>query len=96
MDKHLKISIAGSPLEGKSLDLFEWQVLQKMAKSTTDSEVERYKFAMLHYRYEFTAVDLDMNKIDTLHKQIMALTRRYLAKWTYAININYQETEKDS
>ena len=92
MVKHLKVTISGSPLEGKNLDLYEKSILDKMSKSTTEPAVQRYNFAMLYFRYEITAVDLELDKIDSLHKQILKLTGVYLTKWTYAININYTES----
>ncbi len=95
MDQHLKITISGDPLEGKNPETFQQRVIEKMAKVTEDPTVEMYHFAMIHYRFVFSAVNMDMRRIDTLNNQIIRLTGFYLTKWTYAINIRYTEAEKE-
>ena len=94
MLKRLKIIISGSPLPGKSLIAFEQKVLEKMERYTVDPEVETYNFLRINYRFEFTASDFDMSKVDQLHKQILKLTSDFLNRWKYGINVNYTERER--
>ena len=95
MLKHLTIIIAGAPREGKNIDLFEQHILEKIGKVADDPQSERYNFAQIHYRFIFTAVKLDITKIDTLHNQTVRLASTYLSKWQYSINIKYTETWED-
>lgn len=95
MLKHLKITISGSPRGEKNIELFEQHVIEKIDKIADEVECELYHFAQIHYRFVFTAVNLDIKRVDTLHKQILRLTSSYLDKWIIAIKITYTETEKD-
>jgi len=95
MLKHLTITITGAPREDKSIEILENRVLLKIGKMADEPKCESYNFAQIHYRLIFTAMNFDITKIDTLHKQILRLTESYLEKWQYTINIKYTETDKD-
>ena len=92
MVKGLKIEISGAALPGKDITVFERRVHQRVLNIAPEAKNESYNFARLEYRFVWTAEKFDLNKIDSLRKQIKRLIDDFLDKWTYGINIDYKES----
>lgn len=92
MEQALKISISGSALKGKDVEVFERRVHQRVIAIAPEAENESYNFARINWRFVWTAVEFDINRIDSLNVSILRLISDFLEKWTYDIKINYIES----
>jgi len=92
MEKGLKIVISGAVLAGKDIDIFQRRISQRVIAMAPKAEIEYYNFARLEWRFEFTAVEFDINKVDQIHQQLKRLINEFLDKWIYKVNINFIES----
>ncbi len=88
-----EISIAGSELPGKSIDVFIRRVHQRILTLDTDAQFDQRYFARLRYSLRWYGVPVRIELIDNVHKQVIRYANEFLENWEYGVKISYLEKE---
>lgn len=93
IETEFEMTVGGSPLPDKDIDVFERRVHGRVIKLDPDAQVERTDFARLRYRFRWYGSPVFMEKTDMVYKQVLKYLDEYLGNWEYRIVINYVESE---
>ena len=88
-----EISIAGSELPGKNIDVFVRRVHQRILTLDPDAQFDQRSFARLRYSITWYGVPVRIEIIDSVHKSVIRYANEYLVNWEYGIKISYIEKE---
>jgi len=88
-----EISIAGSELPGKTIDLFVRRAHQRILTIDPDVQFEQRSFAGLRYTITWYGIPVRIELIDSVHKSVIRYANEYLENWEYGIKISYLEKE---
>lgn len=93
MKSDFEIELAGSPVVGKDIGVFERRVHGRILKLDPNAQVERTSFARLRFRFRWYGEPINIEKIDDVHKSVLKYMEEYLRDWEYRIEVNYHERE---
>lgn len=85
------LSISGDPKVNGDEEKLVKAVSRSALRVDPDHELEYTHFAKISYRFVWSGVVKDMNKVDDLHKLAMKKMKEYLSKWEYSIKVDYVE-----
>lgn len=86
-----EISVGGSELPGKSIDLFIRRVHQRILTLDVEAKFDQRSFARLRYNITWYGVPVRIELIDSIHKSVIRYANEYLENWEYGIKLSYLE-----
>ncbi len=93
--QYFYLIISGDPKNREAPEKLVRAVSRFVLRVDNNNKFEYTHFAKLTFRFVWSGVVKDINKIDDLHKLAMSKMREFLLKWEYRITIRYiEEGEK--
>jgi len=86
-----EISIAGSELPGKSIDIFIRRVHQRILTLDPEAKFDQRSFARLRFSITWYGIPVRIELIDSVHKSVIRYANEFLENWEYGIKLNYLE-----
>lgn len=91
-----KLEIAGDPKQYGDSDKLTRAVSRSVNYVDPDHDFVHTTFARLRFRYTWSGVIRDINKIDNLHKLAMEKMKELVKNWEYSIKVVYNEKGDES
>lgn len=88
-----ELEISGLPVSSGDIDIFIKRVQARVLKVDPDIKIEVYNFAGIRYRMHWYGKPVVLGEVDTMYRQAVRYSNKYLEKWEMKIVVGYKEEE---